>query len=56
MPIVISVAGKKLDIKADLGDGKISSSGKNMTVVSTGGFVPVEGTPYKANLIVIKPI
>ncbi|MBU0847550.1 hypothetical protein KKH23_10230 [Patescibacteria group bacterium] len=49
------VTGNKLTIAVTLEKGTLSSSGKNLVVATTSGFVPVEGSDLKVNLNVIKP-
>lgn len=50
----IRVKDGYLEIRQKVGKGTISSSGKNMTVVSTGGFQGIEGSDIRVNLTAIK--
>lgn len=50
----IKVENNVMSIDAPLSAGTPSSSGKNLVVASTNGFIEVEGTPYKVSLNVIK--
>ena len=50
----IRVAEGYLEIRQKVTAGKLSTSGKNFTVVSTGGFKPIEGSELTLNLIACK--
>jgi len=50
----IRVKDGHLEIRLPLGKGRPSSTGRNLVVVSTGGFQPVEGSDIKVNLTAIK--
>jgi hypothetical protein len=47
------VEGGYLEIRQKVGTGKLSASGKNKVVVSTGGFKPVDGSDVRVNLTAI---
>jgi hypothetical protein len=49
----IRVAGGFLEIRQKVGKGTMSSSGKSMVVVSTGGFKAIEGSAVRVNLTAI---
>lgn len=50
----IKLDGNVLTIKAVIGSGVPSSSGKSLVVATTNGFVAVAGTDIKVSLNVIK--
>lgn len=50
----IRVKGSFLEIRQKIGKGTVSGSGRNMTVVSTGGFQGIEGSDIRVNLTAIK--
>ena len=52
--IKATVKGDKMFIEADLNNFKRSGSGKN-DVVTTGGIIPVQDTPYKIGLNIMRP-
>jgi len=43
-----------LEIRQKIGKGKMSSSGKSLVVVSTGGFQAIDGSEVRVNLTAIK--
>lgn len=50
----IRVKGGYLEIRQKVGKGALSSSGKSLVVVSTGGFTPIDGSEIRVNLSAIK--
>lgn len=50
----IRVKDGHLEIRLPVSKGRPSSTGRNLVVVSTGGFTAVEGTDIKVNLTAIK--
>ena len=50
----IRVKDGYLEIRQKVGKGTLSSSGKSLVVVSTGGFQPVDGSEVRVNLTAIK--
>ena len=54
MATTVKVEGKKMIITTDLTGSDLSNSGKNILRASTGGFISVEGTPYKVAVNVIE--
>ena len=51
----IKIEGTELVIKATIGSGVPSSSGKTLVVATTNGFVPVADSNLRVSLNVIKP-
>lgn len=43
-----------LETRQKVGKGTMSSSGKSLVVVSTGGFTPIDGSEIRVNLTAIK--
>ena len=54
MATTVKVEGKKMVITTDITGTELSASGKNILRASTGGFISVEGTPYKVAVNVIE--
>ena len=52
----IRVKGGYLENRQKVGKGKLSASGKNHTVVSTGGFTEVDGDDIRVNLTAIRKV
>ena len=50
----IRVKGGYLEIRQKVGAGRPSATGRNLVVVSTGGFKEVEGSEVRVNLTAIK--
>jgi hypothetical protein len=50
----IRVQGGYLEIRQKIGAGRPSATGRNLVVVSTGGFKEIEGSGLKVNLTAIK--
>jgi len=50
----IRVKDGYLEIRQQIGKGTVSSSGKSLVVVSTGGFKPIDGSEIRVNLTAIK--
>ena len=50
----IRVKGGCLEIRQKIGKGTVSSSGKSLVVVSTGGFQAIDGSEIRVNLTAIK--
>lgn len=50
----IRVKDGYLEIRQKVGKGTLSSSGKSLVVVSTGGFKPIDGSEVRVNLTAIK--
>lgn len=50
----IRVKDGYLEIRQKIGKGTVSSSGKSLVVVSTGGFKPIDGSEIRVNLTAIK--
>ena len=48
------LVGDKLTITIPIGKGTLSSSGKNLTVATTNGFVQVPNSDLRISLNVIK--
>ena len=51
----IKMEGNSILIKAPLGAGIPSKTGKTLLVATTSGFVPVAGTDLKISLNIIRP-
>ena len=49
----IRIADGHLEVRQKVGKGTLSGSGKNRTVVSTGGFKPIDGSDIRVNIIAI---
>jgi len=52
----IRVAEGYLEIRQKVSAGKVSASGKNLCVCSTGGFKPIEGSDLRVNIVAIKSV
>ena len=52
----VRVVGGYIEIRQKVGKGHPSSTGKNLVVVSTGGFKSITDSDVRVNLTALRPI